>query len=64
MFGRAPEGLSEQVKETGALFVQHDAYPLADLVLIQRVALERARARGLNPDTPRHLTRSVVLGSR
>jgi fructoselysine-6-P-deglycase FrlB-like protein len=64
MFGPAPEGLSEDVKEAGALFVQHDVDPLADLVLVQRVALERARARGLNPDTPRHLTRSVVLGPR
>jgi fructoselysine-6-P-deglycase FrlB-like protein len=31
---------------------------------VQRVALERARARGLDPDNPRHLTRSVVLGAR
>jgi fructoselysine-6-P-deglycase FrlB-like protein len=64
MFGAAPEGLSDEVEGTGALFVQHDTDPLADLVLVQRVALERARARGLNPDTPRHLTRSVVLGAR
>ena len=64
MFGPAPEGLREQVTDAGALFVQHDGDPLADLVLVQRVALERARARGLNPDTPRHLTRSVVLGPR
>lgn len=32
-----------------------------DLVLVQRVALERARARGLDPDNPRSLTRSVML---
>ncbi len=64
MFGPAPVGLREEVTDAGALFVQHDGDPLADLVLVQRVALERARARGLNPDTPRHLTRSVVLGPR
>jgi fructoselysine-6-P-deglycase FrlB-like protein len=64
IFGASPEGLREEVEGTGALFVQHDTDPLADLVLVQRVALERARARGLNPDTPRHLTRSVVLGAR
>jgi fructoselysine-6-P-deglycase FrlB-like protein len=64
VFGPAPEGLRDEVEGTGALFVQHDTDPLADLVLVQRVALERARARGLNPDTPRHLTRSVVLGAR
>jgi fructoselysine-6-P-deglycase FrlB-like protein len=64
VFGAAPAGLREDVEATGARFVQHDGDPLADLVLVQRVALERARDRGLNPDTPRHLTRSVVLGAR
>ena len=64
MFGPAPAGLREEVTDAGALFVQHDGDPLADLVLVQRVALERARARGLDPDTPRHLTRSVVLSPR
>jgi fructoselysine-6-P-deglycase FrlB-like protein len=63
MFGRAPDGLAREVKQTGALFVQHDSDPLADLVLVQRVALARARARGLNPDAPRHLARSVILGA-
>ncbi|MCA1224126.1 SIS domain-containing protein [Streptomyces sp. 8L] len=61
MFGAAPEGLGEQVRGTGARFVAHDRDPLAELVLVQRVALERARARGLDPDSPRSLTRSVVL---
>jgi fructoselysine-6-P-deglycase FrlB-like protein len=64
MFGAAPDGLREDVEGTGARFVQHDRDPLAELVLVQRVALERARARGLDPDNPRHLTRSVVLGAR
>jgi fructoselysine-6-P-deglycase FrlB-like protein len=64
MFGEAPAGLREDVEATGARFVQHGGDPLADLVLVQRVALERARDRGLNPDTPRHLTRSVVLGAQ
>lgn len=60
-FGRAPEGLAEEVARTGAQFVRHDRDPMADLVLVQRVALERARARGLDPDSPRSLTRSVML---
>jgi fructoselysine-6-P-deglycase FrlB-like protein len=64
MFGPAPDGLAAEVTEAGALFVQHDGDPLADLVLVHRVALERALARGLDPDTPRHLTRSVVLSPR
>jgi fructoselysine-6-P-deglycase FrlB-like protein len=64
MFGSAPEGLRAEVEQAGARFVEHGGDPLADLVLVQRVALERARARGLNPDTPRNLTRSVVLNSQ
>lgn len=61
LFGRAPEGLEADVARTGARFVCHARDPLADLVLVQRVALERARARGLDPDNPRSLTRSVML---
>ncbi|MFG2493459.1 SIS domain-containing protein [Streptomyces caniferus] len=61
LFGPAPEGLETDVVRTGAHFVCHARDPLADLVLVQRVALERARARGLDPDNPRSLTRSVML---
>ena len=61
MFGPAPVGLAEQVRATGALFVEGDRHPLAELVLAQRVAVARAVRLGLNPDEPRHLTRSVVL---
>ncbi|AKA07017.1 sugar isomerase [Streptomyces noursei ZPM] len=61
LFGEAPEGLEADVARTGAHFVSHARDPLADLVLVQRVALERARARGLDPDNPRSLTRSVML---
>ncbi|WP_334152760.1 SIS domain-containing protein [Microbacterium sp.] len=60
-FGEAPEGLAAQVEATGARFVQHPIDPLADLVRLHRVALERAVARGLDPDQPRNLTRSVIL---
>jgi fructoselysine-6-P-deglycase FrlB-like protein len=35
--------------------------PMADLVVAQRVAVLLATSQGLNPDQPRHLTRSVVL---
>ena len=61
MFGPAPAGLADQVRATGALFVEHDRHPLAELVAAQRVAVARAVRLGLNPDEPRHLTRSVVL---
>ncbi|MFE5243524.1 MULTISPECIES: SIS domain-containing protein [unclassified Streptomyces] len=61
MFGAAPKGLAEQVLATGARWVESGLDPLADLVRVQRLAVARASARGLDPDLPRHLTRSVVL---
>ncbi|MEI3843266.1 MULTISPECIES: SIS domain-containing protein [unclassified Microbacterium] len=60
-FGTAPDGLAGQVEATGARFVQHPIDPLADLARLHRVALDRALARGLDPDQPRNLTRSVIL---
>lgn len=60
-FGQAPDGLAAQVEATGARFVQHPIDPLADLARLHRVALDRAVARGLDPDQPRNLTRSVIL---
>ncbi|MHA7209097.1 SIS domain-containing protein [Arthrobacter sp. MDT1-65] len=63
VFGQEPAGLREEVGATGALYVSTGAHPLADLVRIHKVTLDRARSRGLDPDTPRHLSRSVVLGS-
>ncbi|MFI5851331.1 SIS domain-containing protein [Micromonospora chalcea] len=35
--------------------------PMADLILAQRFAVALATTHGLDPDAPRHLTRSVVL---
>lgn len=61
MFGTAPTGLADDVRGTGATFVQHDVDPMVDLVTAQRLALELAHRRGLDPDRPRHLARSVVL---
>lgn len=61
-FGTPPTGLREQVEATGATFRAEPIDPLADLVLAQRVALERARQFGLDADQPRGLTRSVILG--
>lgn len=61
MLGEAPEGLAEQVRETGALWIDGGLDPLAELVRAQRLAVAVAAARGLDPDQPRHLTRSVIL---
>jgi fructoselysine-6-P-deglycase FrlB-like protein len=49
------------VERTGATVIVGELDPMAELVLIQRTAVARAEARGLDPDHPRHLTRSVVL---
>ncbi|CAM3564216.1 SIS domain-containing protein [Stackebrandtia soli] len=61
MFGDAPEGLAADVAATGGQFIDSHLDPLADLVRAQRVAIELATRRGLDPDNPRHLTRSVIL---
>lgn len=61
MFGEAPEGLAEQVRRTGGLWIEGRLDPLAELVRAQRLAVAVAAARGLDPDLPRHLTRSVIL---
>lgn len=60
-FGEAPEGLCAQVGAAGARFEHRPIDPLADLVRLHRIALDRAVARGLDPDKPRNLTRSVIL---
>ncbi|MGW3117586.1 SIS domain-containing protein [Streptomyces sp. NPDC001107] len=61
MLGEAPEGLAEQVRATGGLWIAGGLDPLAELVRAQRLAVAVAAARGLDPDQPRHLTRSVIL---
>ncbi|MDQ0632125.1 fructoselysine-6-P-deglycase FrlB-like protein [Arthrobacter pascens] len=63
LFGEEPPGLGDDVSRTGALYVHRGTDPLAELVRAQKVALERARARGLDPDRPRNLSRSVILDS-
>jgi len=63
MFGAAPEGIAENVAATGARFISSELDPLADLIRAQKLSLLRARAKGLNPDEPRNLTRSVILSS-
>ncbi|NJP41999.1 SIS domain-containing protein [Actinacidiphila epipremni] len=62
-FGELPEGLADAIAATGGhLEARPDLDPLADLVRAQRLAVAVAGRRGLDPDRPRHLTRSVVLG--
>ncbi|ANP53176.1 fructoselysine-6-P-deglycase FrlB-like protein [Streptomyces griseochromogenes] len=61
MLGAAPTGLAEQVRATGGRWIEGTLDPLAELVRVQRLAVAVAARRGLDPDRPRHLTRSVIL---
>lgn len=60
-FGPTPDGLDKQIAATGAELVTSDLDPLAHLVLLHVLAVARSEHKGLNPDTPRHLTRAVIL---
>lgn len=60
-FGTAPSGLETEVTRTGALFESNTIDPMAHLVTAQRVAVQIAKNRGLNPDAPRNLSRSIIL---
>lgn len=59
--GPSPEGLRAEVLATGADFVEFDFDAQATLVIAQRMAVAFAIQRGLDPDNPRNLTRSVIL---
>ncbi|HEX6356941.1 sugar isomerase [Actinophytocola sp.] len=61
VFGEAPDGLAKDVLATGAHLELFGGDPLVSLVRAHRLAAEVAQARGLNPDEPRNLTRSVIL---
>jgi fructoselysine-6-P-deglycase FrlB-like protein len=60
-FGEPPAGLAEQVGRTGAIVSVSALDPVADLIRAQRLAVAVAEGKGLNPDEPRNLTRSVIL---
>ncbi|HEY3087026.1 MAG TPA: sugar isomerase [Jatrophihabitantaceae bacterium] len=61
MFGEAPDRLRDEVAGTGAIWVDSLRDPMAELIRAQRAAVALGQARGLDPDKPRHLTRSVIL---
>lgn len=59
--GPAPSGIESEVLERGGSFFSTGSDPLAELLLVQRVAEKIARVRGLDPDQPRGLARSIIL---
>ncbi|HJY44581.1 MAG TPA: SIS domain-containing protein [Propionibacteriaceae bacterium] len=61
VFGSPPSGLLEDLAVTGAHVESSGLDPMSDLVRAQRLAVALAETKGLNPDEPRHLTRSVLL---
>jgi fructoselysine-6-P-deglycase FrlB-like protein len=61
VFGPAPDGLVEEVRSTGAHLELFSGDPLVSLVRAHRLAEAVAGRRGLDPDHPRNLTRSVIL---
>jgi fructoselysine-6-P-deglycase FrlB-like protein len=61
VFGPVPDGLADQIVATGAELVTSAADPLALLVRAQQTAVAIAIAKGLDPDTPRALSRAVLL---
>ena len=61
MIGRSDPDLVATVEATGATVRTSTGDPLVELVDAQRLAVALAGSRGLDPDHPRHLTRSIVL---
>ena len=61
ILGSPDPGVARDVRATGATVREAALDPMAELVLAQRLAVAAAEAKDLDPDHPRHLTRSVVL---
>lgn len=59
--GALPDGLADEVLATGAGLEVDGSDPLAELVRVHRAAIGLARAKGLDPDRPPRLARSIVL---
>jgi fructoselysine-6-P-deglycase FrlB-like protein len=61
MLERNASNLADDIRATGATVLEGSSDPLIELVLAQRLAVEIAVHRGLDPDHPRNLVRSIVL---
>jgi fructoselysine-6-P-deglycase FrlB-like protein len=53
--------IDDQIRATGARLIRGQGDPLAELVRIHRFAEGLCELRGINPDQPPHISRSVVL---
>ena len=61
ILGTPDGGIADDVRATGASVLEARCDPMAELIMIQRAAVALAEAKGLDPDRPRNLTRSIVL---
>jgi len=59
--GEIPQSLAADCARTGALVVNSGGDPLTGLIGAQRLAVALAQAKGIDPDYPRSLSRSVIL---
>jgi fructoselysine-6-P-deglycase FrlB-like protein len=59
--GAVPADLLADARRTGATVITSDADPLAGLIGAQRLAAVLAGRKGIDPDRPRALSRSVIL---
>ena len=62
--GAVDGGVLDDARAAGATVLGGELDPMVELVRVQRAAVALAQARGLDPDQPRNLTRSVVLPGR
>ena len=63
LLGTASDGLADEVTAAGGTAWFDGEDPMAALVRVQMLAVALGRARGLDPDRPRNLARSVILGT-
>jgi CRISPR-associated protein Cas5a/b/c len=59
--GEVPSDLLADAGRTGATVIASDADPLVALIGAQRLAAALAERKGIDPDQPRALSRSVIL---
>ena len=59
--GQVPADLLADARHTGAMVIASGADPLAGLIGAQRLAAILAGLKGIDPDQPRALSRSVIL---
>ena len=64
VLGSPDPSIADDVRAIGASVRAATLDPMAELVRVHRLTLALADRRGLDPDRPQHLTRSVVLPAK